>query len=126
MIPQVGGFQGCYLDNHRNNWRCARAVCALCENAPKVPELTPRWGMTARPGLGVQSKVPNTAQTPLQRSRVRTRGLASRAASGNVQLRDYGDVASGNRRPLLRNEDNGPQPHGLRWDGHALRPPPPF
>ena len=26
MIPQVGGFQGCYLDNHRNNWRCARAV----------------------------------------------------------------------------------------------------
>ena len=36
MIPQVGGFQGCYLDNHRNNWRCARAVCALCENAPKV------------------------------------------------------------------------------------------
>ena len=21
-----GGFQGCYLDNHRNNWRCARAV----------------------------------------------------------------------------------------------------
>ena len=34
MIPQVGGFQGCYLDNHRNNWRCARAVRALCENAP--------------------------------------------------------------------------------------------
>ena len=34
MIPQVGGFQGCYLDNHRNNWRCARAVPALCENAP--------------------------------------------------------------------------------------------
>ena len=31
----VGGwFQGCYLDNHRNNWRCARAVRALCENAP--------------------------------------------------------------------------------------------
>ena len=26
MIPQVRGFQGCYLDNHRNNWRCARAV----------------------------------------------------------------------------------------------------
>ena len=36
MIPQVGGFQGCYLDNHRNNWRCARAVRALCENAPWV------------------------------------------------------------------------------------------
>ena len=34
MIPQVGGFQGCYLDNHHNNWRCARAVPALCENAP--------------------------------------------------------------------------------------------
>ena len=45
MIPQVGGFRGCYLDNHRNNWRCARtvralcarcarAVRALCENAP--------------------------------------------------------------------------------------------
>ena len=30
----AGGFQGCYLDNHRNNWRCARAVPALCENAP--------------------------------------------------------------------------------------------
>ena len=26
MIPQVRGFQGCYLDNHRNNGRCARAV----------------------------------------------------------------------------------------------------
>ena len=26
MIPQVSGFQGCYLDDHRNNWRCARAV----------------------------------------------------------------------------------------------------
>ena len=26
MIPQVGGFQGCYLDNHRNNWCCACAV----------------------------------------------------------------------------------------------------
>ena len=37
MIPQVGGFQGCYLDNHRNNWRCARAVPTLCENAPLVP-----------------------------------------------------------------------------------------
>ena len=37
MIPQVGGFQGCYLDNHRNNWRCARAVPALCENAPLHP-----------------------------------------------------------------------------------------
>ena len=36
MIPQVRGFQGCYLDNHRNDWRCARAVPALCENAPKV------------------------------------------------------------------------------------------
>ena len=23
MIPQVGGFQGCYPDNHRNDWRCA-------------------------------------------------------------------------------------------------------
>ena len=22
----MGGFQGCYPDNHRNNWRCARAV----------------------------------------------------------------------------------------------------
>ena len=33
MIPQVGGFQGCYLDNHRNNWRCAR--CA------KTPPQTP-------------------------------------------------------------------------------------
>ena len=31
VIPQVRGFQGCYLDNHRNNWRCARAVR---ENAP--------------------------------------------------------------------------------------------
>ena len=36
MIPQVGGFQGCYLDTHCNNWRCARAVRALCENAPIV------------------------------------------------------------------------------------------
>ena len=36
MIPQVRGFQGCYLDNHRNNWRCARAARALCENAPYV------------------------------------------------------------------------------------------
>ena len=34
MIPQVRGSQGCYLDNHRNDWRCARAVPALCENAP--------------------------------------------------------------------------------------------
>ena len=40
MIPQVGGFQGCYLDNHRNNWRCARAVPALCENAPVQAEPT--------------------------------------------------------------------------------------
>ena len=37
MIPQVHGFQGCYLDNHRNNWGCARAVPALCENAPYGP-----------------------------------------------------------------------------------------
>ena len=33
------GFRGCYLDNHRNNWRCARAVRALCENAPLCPTL---------------------------------------------------------------------------------------
>ena len=36
MIPQVGRFQGCYLDHHRNNWRCVRAVPALCENVPHV------------------------------------------------------------------------------------------
>ena len=41
MIPQVGGFQGCYPDNHRNNWRCARAVPALCARCAKTP---PRSG----------------------------------------------------------------------------------
>ena len=39
MIPQAGGFQGCYLDTHRNNWRCVRAVRALCKNAPSELEL---------------------------------------------------------------------------------------
>ena len=37
MIPQVGGFQGRYLDNHRNNWRCARTVPALCPRCAKTP-----------------------------------------------------------------------------------------
>ena len=41
MIPQVRGFQGCYLDNHRNNWRCARAVPALCARCAKTPPLKP-------------------------------------------------------------------------------------
>ena len=41
MIPQVRGFQGCCLDNHRNNWRCARAVRALCGNAPSVIQKEP-------------------------------------------------------------------------------------
>ena len=49
MIPQVGGFQGCYLDNHRNNWRCARAVPALCENAPYRAEPAPPPGISALP-----------------------------------------------------------------------------
>ena len=29
-----GGFQGCSRDKQRNDWRCARAVPELCENAP--------------------------------------------------------------------------------------------
>ena len=37
MIPQVGGFRGCYPDNHRNNWRCARTVGALCPRCAKTP-----------------------------------------------------------------------------------------
>ena len=50
MIPQVGGFQGCYLDNHRNNWRCARTVPTLCENTPKEPrnDLFPLFCSTLR------------------------------------------------------------------------------
>ena len=36
MLLEVAGFQGCYWGKHRNNWRCARAVRALCENAPDV------------------------------------------------------------------------------------------
>ena len=40
MIPQVGGFQGCYLDNHRNNWRCARAVRKRLYQEP--PEDNPK------------------------------------------------------------------------------------
>ena len=40
MHDSVGGFQGCYLDNHRNNWRCARTVRALCPRCAK----TPPWG----------------------------------------------------------------------------------
>ena len=50
MIPQVGGFQGCYLDNHRNNWRCARAVPALCENAP-YGTVTDDWCLPAAQGV---------------------------------------------------------------------------
>ena len=34
MLLEVAGIQGCYRGKHRNNWRCARAVHALCENAP--------------------------------------------------------------------------------------------
>ena len=37
MIPQVGGFRGCYPDNHRNSWRCARTVHALCPRCAKTP-----------------------------------------------------------------------------------------
>ena len=33
MLLEVASFQGCYRGRHRNNWRCARAVHALCENA---------------------------------------------------------------------------------------------
>ena len=40
MIPQVGGFQGCYPDNHRNDWRCARAVR---KRPLRVPDC-PLWG----------------------------------------------------------------------------------
>ena len=36
MLLEVAGFQGCYRGKHRNNWRCAHAVHALCENAPSV------------------------------------------------------------------------------------------
>ena len=32
-----GGLQGCSRDGQRNDWRCARAVPALCENAPLTP-----------------------------------------------------------------------------------------
>ena len=35
MIPQVGGFQGCYLDNHRNNWRCV-VPCAVRVQKPTL------------------------------------------------------------------------------------------
>ena len=38
-------YQGCYLDNHRNNWRCARAVPALCARCAKTP---PRFRLHLR------------------------------------------------------------------------------
>ena len=34
ILLQVGGFQGSFRDKQRNNWRCVRALPALCENAP--------------------------------------------------------------------------------------------
>ena len=44
MIRQVGGFQGCYLDNHRNNWRCARAVRKRPLSRPgRLVEASPHW-----------------------------------------------------------------------------------
>ena len=33
MLLEVAGFRGCYQGKHRNNWRYARAVHVLCENA---------------------------------------------------------------------------------------------
>ena len=36
-----GGLQGCSRDEHRENWRCARAVPALCEHAPLASLDTP-------------------------------------------------------------------------------------
>ena len=35
----AGGFQGCYLDNHRNNWRYARAV----RKRPLCVRMAGRW-----------------------------------------------------------------------------------
>ena len=55
MIPQVRGFQGCYLDNHRNNWRCARAVRkrplkGTCR--PRLPQPPGPHPSPGRPGGG--------------------------------------------------------------------------
>ena len=47
MIPQVGGFRGCYPDNHRNSWRCARTVRALCPRCARAVRKRPL--MQARP-----------------------------------------------------------------------------
>ena len=89
MIPQGGGFQGCYLDNHRNNWRCARAVHALCPRCARAVRKRPLshsgWlrqllQLTSRDmsdywkATGVQPQVSN-ARRPTRRSRVRTRCL---------------------------------------------------
>ena len=60
MIPQVGGFQGCYLDNHRDNWRRARAVrkrphrqnqaMATC---PDMRRTTDGWHLAIRNALAL-------------------------------------------------------------------------
>ena len=67
MIPQVCGFQGCYLDNHRNNWRCARAVPALCENAPCIPQRA-MGGCTRRAPSAQACTSPTVQPLPLSLS----------------------------------------------------------
>ena len=80
MIPQVRGFQGCYLDNHRNNWRCARAVPALCENAPF------EWVV-----------VVGTVRTPCSNTRVpfRRRGGGGALEPPKQKQRDGGPLPKG-------------------------------
>ena len=54
-----GGFQGCYLDNHRNTWRCARAVrkrphtitpsqAAACPQRSRKSDGTDNGGVSAQ------------------------------------------------------------------------------
>ena len=77
MIPQVRGFQGCYLDNHRNNWRCARAVPALCETAPLD---LGTWGV--RGGVRGGDFVPTTEPPPPPPARVKGGTLLTRGGGG--------------------------------------------
>ena len=56
-----GAVQGCYRGKHRNNWRGARAVHALCENAP-IGTCGPTIG-TYRPMMGPNDKYAPTIGT---------------------------------------------------------------
>ena len=120
MIPQVCGFQGCYLDNHRNNWRCARAV-------RKRPQRTGRVIRRVSLGIGTRTRPTQRCSGPI--GAVGTTGAVCLWTYGPTtrtvfRVRPDVPVGQGAAPPVLRTGPGGL--FGVRWGGDSAPPPHPF